>query len=295
MLQRRWRCVCGKEALVPVQALGLSMGCPVCRATATITLKNSHPVAPSPDVLKPRAENPHAEQCGRCGRKFRGEWDQNPSGDGVLCDICVRQVGQAPTANNVPTRNSETVAPLTQAESLTAADWAETYHAISPNMQLREPDENRRYYFKVACMTLAASVFAAATITYLVQFSPDSVDAYRDAQMPGLIASLIETFFSTFIIKFFSLYVVLWYFERLPNDDTLANVLAVGSVCVLLAVVGLVSVNGFLGLAGFVVYLGLMKYLYDFGWVELVAVGVASSVLQFAWSLAYLLLWNAMQ
>lgn len=279
MLQRRWRCVCGKEALVPVQTLGEAVTCSACRSATMLTLKNSHPVAPAPDALKPVIAAAVTENCTRCGRKFRGPWDQHVREDGTLCDICARQVGHAP-------QRSVTA-------NVTTDDLRHVHEAIMPDMLLREPDAVRRYYLRVGAMTLAAAVVVAALLGYLLFYAPDSVDAYKQGQVEGLVLLLTERFLSRLIIGFFSLYLVLWYFNTLPNDTTVSNVLAVGTVSVLLAVIGMAGVNGFLAMAAWLVSLLLLRYLYDFGWTEFMALCASSTVLNFGYGLAYVLFYSA--
>ena len=38
----------------------------------------------------PRIVRPKGDQCVRCGKAFRGEWDRNVTGDGAICHICAR-------------------------------------------------------------------------------------------------------------------------------------------------------------------------------------------------------------
>ncbi|MBI3119207.1 MAG: hypothetical protein HYZ00_11000, partial [Candidatus Hydrogenedentes bacterium] len=105
-MRRVVRCVCGQEMRVPAEALYRYGACVACGTRIKITEDNSHletdemalPGNHSHSAGPPGpfgAEStdfalPH-DNCSRCGRAFRGDWDRHNSAAGALCDLCARQ------------------------------------------------------------------------------------------------------------------------------------------------------------------------------------------------------------
>ena len=98
-------CRCGRQMRVSEFAVGASERCPGCGATVPITEENTAPIDEAgPDTAAAEwdpspsgsldAEDTAAgqettgDQCSRCGRAFRGEWDRHECALGILCNIC---------------------------------------------------------------------------------------------------------------------------------------------------------------------------------------------------------------
>lgn len=100
-------CECGHQLRVSEFAVGASEQCPKCGAVLAITEHNTTPIEDacvSPSAPERRIENRPAStanrkdmtaeeqtaptQCNRCGRAFRGDWDQHQTAIGLLCHIC---------------------------------------------------------------------------------------------------------------------------------------------------------------------------------------------------------------
>ena len=72
------------------------------------------PIRPPVTVPRDIAAAVSVSQCARCGRAFRGDWDQHAGEEGTLCTICARQSPE-PTPWDPPS-GGPTIAPPSKAE-----------------------------------------------------------------------------------------------------------------------------------------------------------------------------------
>lgn len=256
MLKRRWRCACGFDALVPVQMLGETVACPKCAAQAAISMQNSAPLLPE------AASGGTPGACGRCGRKFRGEWDQHRRDELTICDICARQADGSDHGGGAAHPG-----PPATGEFITREEW-EAIHQASP--QLVGDAAGWRAPLKLLAAMAGTAMLVTAVLAYLVYFAPGTVDAYRDGQAPGLAAFLARCFVTGFLVNVAALYALCWYLERLPNDDWRANLAVFSAIGLLLAVIGLAGVNPLLSGGSFILSVLIVQRLYDLNLVEMV-------------------------
>ena len=62
------------------------------------------PTEPTESITPtPLAESPRKEPaCARCGRSFRGEWDEIDTDSGVFCHVCANLAFEKPTKKETP-------------------------------------------------------------------------------------------------------------------------------------------------------------------------------------------------
>lgn len=279
MLQRNWRCACGFMAAVPVRMLGEVATCPKCRAQTAITMTNTHPIVAhaSERVAAPAS----VENCARCGRKLRGDWDRHARGDAVVCDICARQAANGPVAESqAPKPGREAAITLAAAgETISAEDLHDMHDELRGRALVDDAPRRWRGHVKLLGSIALTTALVAGAITYLLQVTPESVDAYQADGMNGLALVMAGQFFWGLTVTFASLYSVCWYLERLPNDAVWANVLAIGMVSAWLGVVAMLGVNGYLMGMSMVISILIIRYLYDFSMGEFLLYCVVSSLL----------------
>lgn len=111
-----YECGCGQKTRISEYQIGMETSCPQCKADVKYTPSNVKELTPAiapPPREKTALEAAHEENpnealhaplqpfdpnkppheidedhCARCGREFRGEWDQHPTVTGTLCNIC---------------------------------------------------------------------------------------------------------------------------------------------------------------------------------------------------------------
>jgi len=261
--------------LVSVQALGETGSCGGCGQMITVTMRNSHPIAP---VVPAEVKSTANGVCIQCARTFRGAWDIHESDVGLICDICARQITARAHAH--PKASVET-APGLPAPTQENLEEIRAFLAESSRDELENRAIVMRSVARFTLAFLAAGTFVAAVLTYLATVAPNSIDTLGSGNA-SFATLLAELFIVNTILYTTSLYCTCWYFDRLPNDNVLANIIAIGSVAVVIGVINMLAVNGFLAIGACLISLGICYVVYDFRIVEFIVLSIISRLIDAA-------------
>ena len=164
-------------------------------------------------------------------------------------------------------------------EVISAEDWEDIHDELREAAYPAELPRIWRGHVKLLGSIVITAALVAGAIAYLLNVTPESIDAYQTGETRGLAMLLVERFVGGLVVTFLSLYAVCWYLGRLPNDTVWANVLAIGMVSVWLGVVSMLGVNGYLLAMSMLISVLLIRYLYDFAMGEFVLYCVVSSLM----------------
>ncbi len=300
-MERVVYCGCGGRMRAPESALGMQGVCVRCGNTIVVGEQNSFPLLDTPHPLPPLANirarpqaapahqdaryapdsgvspSAHADPatksyaCARCGRTFRGAWDRNRSAEGEICHICARRLDAAPP---VPEPAQTPPPPL--------RDFAnpQTRHVVPPQAVQRgfagrmlEPLRPAWEDWRIGgaalvgvavVLILLADRFPVAE--YIAEFFAAPVDLDS-----AVIAPWVHWLAFTLVLlrpvvqHFIMLYMLLAWCDALPNDTFVKNLIALGAVAVVLALIGWCV--GMLTIVGFFLAMVLQVYfvvhLYD--------------------------------
>lgn len=104
-------CSCGFKIRVTEQALGTRKQCHMCGETFVVSDANSVSLDAPPTIsrkpleaISPLDGGKHGgpQECARCGRPFRGEWDRYYAAQGMVCHVCAHLVGPGKANENMP-------------------------------------------------------------------------------------------------------------------------------------------------------------------------------------------------
>lgn len=178
---------------------------------AATPARPAHVVPVPPSVAAPR--------CARCGRAFRGDWDRHPREDGVLCNICARQLPPERTPWDSPIDRG-TVPPPSHEELRELARL--TNRHAKPE---RDPNKYRGLpvflAFGAGTMLLVWLLPAEKWVgSFMLEvFSAEKPPRGTDAYYAVLAAGL----FGVFLAQFMALYLTLAQANKLPVDVFVAN------------------------------------------------------------------------
>lgn len=273
-MERVVYCGCGVRMRAPESALGMQGVCVRCGNTIVVGEQNSlplldtpHPLPPLKNIMaRPQAApayqdvrytpdsgispsahagpTPKSHACARCGRTFRGAWDRNRSAEGEVCHICAQRLDVAPP---VPEPAQAAPPPLYDLAN------PQTRHTLSPQAAqigffrrildpLRAAWEDWRIGGAVLAgvavvLILLADRFRVAE--YIAEFFAAPADLDSAAIAPwvhGLAFTLVVL--RPVVQHFIMLYMLLAWCDVLPNDTFVKNLVALGAVAVVLALIG---------------------------------------------------------
>ena len=294
----RVSCPCGNEMVMSEFAVGMRTTCPACGKPLNVSWQNSRtmdsdvptPAVPVSEVVaksdaslfteeqpaeKPRLGKNH---CDRCGRPFRGEWDRQETGEGVLCNICVNLVRQvdpndsssgyvAPIDTLRIERDDDPVpAPVAPMED--QGSWFERNWPTEGTMQ------KVALYGGLAVVVLALLVFVTSGFDVPHPNPSQEVDSgtVETISKPAGVAYWVIAAITNFFGVYLGLYLFLSWGNRLPNETLTLNLIALAPVALGAAVLWLIPFTGWL-LAPILIFT-----VYGFEWGDLLRLPVSCFV-----------------
>jgi len=279
--ERIVECRCGQRMRVPQSALGSSGVCVACGAPLCVTLQNSRPLRSGQPEDPGQASTGAAAQqagCACCGRAFRGDWDRTPTTEGAFCHRCANRAldpeGQqaeaeirAPAHNPPPVSNG-----VADAQPWGMAD------GFDERMRRHEQAEWQARLAKAkgplifagvsaVVMVLALTLPVEQYVAQLMTREPLESDAELSAAWWLVIAAVDLVLL--FVRCFATLYVLLAWVNKLPNETLGKNLIAVGAIALAMTAVGIILPLG--GLGKWVVGAIFIYYLYQLEFKHLLA------------------------
>ena len=297
---------CGHAMRVSEFAVGAKGVCTNCGVELRVSLANTRPLgderlAPMGSAVS-NAEAPtevigqvDGDHCARCGRAFRGEWDQYESANGIVCHICANR---AEGPGDVQDEVGE-VKPVMATYSRTGLDMPEPKRPPNPEFVAAR---RREELFKRAVLFAAlAMIVLAIAVTMFTDFENAPVPVSDDTtvtttettdevppELPGWVPWAVRgvQFFVSFFGKVLILFLMLSWAGKLPNDTFGANLIAISIVGLGLAVLdvvimllaGLPIIGIVWAILGPILMLYIIYSLYGLTFAELLLFFVASIV-----------------
>jgi len=242
--------------------------CPACKNPLTISQSNTTPIeakrpsAPetnselvppsSPDfVYTPLRTLSLKNNCARCGREFRGDWDRHQSSLGLICNICsnlVRQQSNTQSTGYVAPIDSMQLEPQIDPVPYKPVEveeveltWREKY--------IPGEDMMRRVAIGGAVAFTLYTVWLIISGAWIVEPAPEDATnavvatAQVTETLPrwaGWLIKILGTV-SGFVSTMIGLYIFLMMGRRLPADTPLANVIQLLPVTAILSGLFLVA------------------------------------------------------
>lgn len=248
-------CKCGHQMTVSEYAAGMTAPCPKCGQPLTVSPENSKPIAresaaaatrptPAPSTSEPNTHYTPLQtsslknNCARCGREFRGDWDRHQSLAGLVCNICwnlVQQKQDLQSSGYVAPVDSMKLDPVLDPQPQQPVEveeveksWREKYW----------PDEAmmRRIAIGGAVAFGLYTVYLLISGAWEVGPTPEDVETattmaegtplpelpmWAAALMTGLSAA------STFVSTLAGIYIFLMIGRRLPETNVIANLIRI--------------------------------------------------------------------
>ena len=199
---------------------------------------------PAEPALPPRAvartpvpAAPDRTRCARCGRALRGDWDRHEREEGLLCNVCARQLPPERTPWDPPVERG-TIPPPSDHELRELARL--TNRREKPP---RDPDKYR---------TLPAFLAFGATTLLLIWLLP--VEEWLNSLMlnvfstempprgtPAYYRVLAVALVNTYLAQVAALYLAALQADRLPHDHFFMNLAHVAMVSLFLCFLSFVA------------------------------------------------------
>lgn len=252
---------CGHEMRVNEFAIGAKGSCAQCGAKLVVSMANTRPLEDETLQVMPTGLGGHEQEtralpivdgkhCARCGRAFRGDWDQYESKLGVICHICANLVQGAD-------KQQETIGevkPVTAAFNREGIDMPDM-PLPPPRPEIAAAKKREAILQRAALFAALGMVVFAILLTVFVDFDTEvppadeatesTASQGKDSEDPSLppwayFAVKGIGFGLSFLAKLLTLYFLLSWAKKLPNDNIPANVIALSVVALGLAVLDLV-------------------------------------------------------
>ncbi len=297
---------CGHEMRVNEFAVGAKGICTNCGVELRVSLANTRPLGD--ERLEPmgsavsNAEAPtevigqvDGDHCARCGRAFRGEWDQYESASGIVCHICANR---AEGPGDVQDAIGE-VKPVMATYSRTGLDMPEP--KLPPNPEFVAARRREELFKRAVLFAALAMIILAIVATMFTDLESAPVPEPDDAtiaatgtadeappELPSWVPWAVRgvQFVVSFFGKVLVLFLMLSWAKKLPNDTFGANLIAISVVgfglavldvmIMLLAALPIIGIVW--GILGPLLMLYIIYSLYDLTFAELLLFFVASIV-----------------
>jgi len=297
---------CGHRMRVTEYAIGAMGSCTNCGIELKVSMANTRPMGD--ERLDPMGSQVviseatteilgqvDGDHCARCGRAFRGDWDQYESAQGMVCHICANR---AEGPGEVQDAIGE-VKPVMAAYSRDGLDMPEPERPVNPEfVQARNRDQvfQRAVLFAALAMIVLAifvTIFADLDTQPIpdlneVATSTEESTEKEPAKLPGWVPWAIYgiQLLVSFSGKVLVLFLMLTWANKLPNDTFGANLIALGVVGfgltmldVVIMLLASMPVLGMIwGLLGLMLTLYIIYSLYNLTFAELLLFFVASLV-----------------
>jgi len=268
-------CECGHRLYLSDSAWGMESVCGKCGLNIKVTRDNTRPldddVSPGQTVKKPSVE-----QCARCGRAFRGDWDKKATNQGVLCHICANQSEELSTTETAAAAAITVPGPAApDAQKLDVIDHdADQAGEEKPSFTKRFEDFRETRAFRTGLWVAAISVIVLAVLATFIDSAPTpgGMEAQTEIRSAGglgmfgppkawsgsqkagvrVVMFILEAVFM-FAPTFAALFIALVFADRLPGYHWLTSAVHVGFVSLGVGfVLYLVSfvIGTFLGIIG---------------------------------------------
>ena len=248
-------CKCGHRMTVSEYAAGMTAPCPKCGEPLTVSPENAKPIAhesvsPTPRSVPaplsgesdiqytPLQTSSLKNNCARCGREFRGDWDRHQSAAGLVCNICwnlVQQTQDLQSTGYVAPVDSMKLDPVLDPQPQQPVEveeveksWREKYW----------PDEAmmRRIAIGGAVAFGLYTLYLFISGAWMVEPAPEDLKnattIAEGAPLPELpmwaaAMTTVLSMASTFISTLAGIYIFLMIGRRLPDTNVLANLVRI--------------------------------------------------------------------
>lgn len=215
-----------------------------------------------------------AYACVRCGRTFRGAWDRNKTPEGEICHICARRI-RPEDGNAAPSAPDPAPPPAIWDFANPQDKQVMAPKVVHRNAFSRITDALRLAWddWRVGGAILAVTAIIVIGLLqqfpvaeHVADFFTVEIDEENPQVSPILEGLFITLMFLRPLVQYFvMLYILLAWCRALPNDTFFKNLIALGWVAVILAVigayVGMLPVMG--GILAFALQIYFILNLYD--------------------------------
>lgn len=253
-------CTCGHQMTVSEYAAGMTAPCPKCGQPLTVSPQNSKPitresVSPTTRAVSSQGQgaSPSGGQgiqytplqtsslknnCARCGREFRGDWDRHQSATGLVCNICWNLVQQ--------TQNLQSTGYVAPVDSMKLDPVIDPQPQELPEVEEVEKSWREKYWPDEAMMRRIAIGGAVAFGLYTVYLiisgawavgpAPEDLenattiaegDSLPELPMWAAVMMTVLSASSTFISTLAGIYIFLMIGRRLPDTNAVANLIQI--------------------------------------------------------------------
>lgn len=202
------------------------------------------------------------EKCVRCGRPFRGDWDEFETAEGTICYVCSNLA-----VEGIPERVRKDQEAAQPAVARTPA----SDRLIEKEAPPRPPEQTFLGYdtsspeFRRWLIGAAIATIAIAWLIMITGWGAPETPRGPSASAPSAedipvelgIAWSIVFRLARYAVLGLTIYLVLWWRNGLPHETVVRNVMDIGLVVIICAVVGLV----------FAFFGSLVDYGGDVGWI----------------------------
>lgn len=173
-------------------------------------------------------------RCARCGRAFRGDWDRYTRDEGVLCNICARQLPPERTPWDAPIDRG-TVPPPSNDELRELARLT--------NRREKPPRDPNKYRGLPTFLAISAVVMLLVWILPVERWVGSFMISLAAAEAPeqgsaGYYAAIAFRLIGAFLANFIALYLALSQADKLPNESLSMNCVNIGLIVLLLWGIG---------------------------------------------------------
>lgn len=285
---------------VPDTALHTKGVCNACGEVLLVTEENTAPLDEPPKVDDPWLKG--ADNCAKCGRPFRGDWDQHETSEGMLCNICANLATGAPPPKTAGPKRAPKPSPESEGEFIGIRKLEDEEEEVVTVRRARDENERKPYsifgygfdpdsprfqkgLFIAAALVIAVTVFFVLTTDTAPAPEPAITETGEPAAEPpsgALLGALrIWGVITTFLGYFLTLYILLRVTEKLPHGELTRDFITIGGIALLFAGIDIgvsvlaAGIAGFpvaggifaaiLGAGKYIVFLYLLLHFFDFG------------------------------
>jgi len=269
-------CQCGYRLRVSEYAIGMTMSCPKCGEPIPVTEENvsevedtrpsaqaarqdaaalasevehrEMPIAPgvapgvtpgaAPAASQAAAPNLSATHCVRCGAAFRGDWDRFQTPRGPVCNVCAHLASDdetlKPAESGAPTQRTPDVH---TDGAYFPAEPVETDEMPAPFGW--NPQKFRTGVAVAGCLVVVLAIGVLIFGGGDAPVTPPTAAGPEAEPLPPALETALKGLFMVlnYLVEFLALYILLHARDRLPNDTFWKNVLAIGSIALVIRVV----------------------------------------------------------
>ncbi|MCC6155638.1 MAG: hypothetical protein IT367_17845 [Candidatus Hydrogenedentes bacterium] len=248
-------CKCGHQMTVSEYAAGMTAPCPKCGQPLTVSQENSKPITRESEVPQvtpaafPTSLGPGIQytplqtvslknNCARCGREFRGDWDRHQSTSGLVCNICwnlVQQTQNLQSTGYVAPVDSMKLDPVLDPQPQQPVEveevektWREKYWPDEAMMQRIAIGGAIAFGLYTVYLFISGAWVVGPAPEDLKQTSTIAEGApLPDLPMWAAAAMTVLSTASSFVSTLAGIYIFLMIGRRLPDTNVLANLIQI--------------------------------------------------------------------